>query len=76
MIDFKVCRKCDKGIVEPGEEMGVRPSVECELTGEILLMNSDCPEDCPFSLEHKLSTQDVPQGFANYMSGYRRKNEA
>jgi hypothetical protein len=78
MINFNLCRKCDncrvwdKGKEDSGS-LGIRPSVTCGLTNDILLMNSDAPKGCPYALEHKLVTQDVPQGFANYMSGYRRK---
>jgi hypothetical protein len=72
MIDFTVCRKCEHCTWDSGEELGVKPSVMCGLTGDTLLMNSDVPEGCKFSLEHKLTTQDVPVGFANYMSGCRR----
>lgn len=79
MIDFGLCRKCESCEVwEPGEEAefngkGVKPSVSCKLAeGDILLMNSYAPKDCPYALEHKLVTQNVPVGFANYMSGCRR----
>jgi len=81
MIDFGLCRQCEHcGDWEPGEEtesgdVGVRPSVACRLSGDILLMNSDAPEDCLYSLEHKLVTQNMPIGFANYMSGCRRSHE-
>ena len=57
--------------------MEVRPSVQCGLTGEVLLMNSTLPKECPYALEHKLTTQDVPMAFANYMSigGRRRETD-
>jgi len=80
MIDFGLCQQCDScGEWEPGEQAddvgdGVRPSVKCDLTGDVLLMNSEPPEDCPYSLEHKLVTQDVPASFANYMSGCTRRS--
>ena len=77
MIDFSLCRRCSLGEYHPasaGEEKRIKAFVRCSLAdGDLLLMNSDCPSDCPFSLEHKLTTQDVPLSFANYMSGYRRK---
>ena len=81
MIDFGLGRKCEHcGAWEPGEEtelgsVDVRPSVRCKLSGDVLLMNSDAPQDCPYALEHKLFTQDVPIGFANHMSGCRRSRE-
>lgn len=80
MIDFSLCRKCPQGCFQPAEMDGckteIRASVKCELAeADLLFMNSDPPEGCPFSLEHKLVTQDVPVAFANYMSGYRRKHE-
>ena len=75
MIDFTLCRKCDKcDVWDSGEKLGVKPSVLCGVTGDVLLMNSDIPIGCIYSLEHKLVTQDVPESFANYMSG-GRKNE-
>jgi hypothetical protein len=82
MIDFGLCRNCDYcGDWAPGEvtdtgEVGVRPSVRCELSGDLLLMNSDAPRGCPYALEHKLVTQDVPVAFADHMSGCRRSSEA
>ena len=81
MIDFGLCRKCEQcGEFDPGQhtesgELGVRPSVKCELNGAVLLMNSDAPKGCPFALEHKLVTQDVPQSFANHMSNCRSVRE-
>ena len=74
MIDFTLCRKCDKCSWDSGVDLGVKPSVVCSINGDVLLMNSNVPIGCPFSLEHKLVTQDVPESFANYMSG--GKNEA
>ena len=82
MIDFGLCRNCGNcGEWEPGQatetgDVGVRPSVRCELTGDVLLMNSDVPADCPYSLEHKLITQDVPATFADHMSNCRRSSES
>lgn len=83
MIDFGICRhRCGKCVWHPGEEseqdfVGVRPSVRCDISGDVLLMNSDAPCECPYKLEHKLFTQDVTPSFANYMSGCRRdKSEA
>jgi hypothetical protein len=80
MIDFWLCRKCEHcGAWEPPTEsedgdMIVTPSITCDLTGDVLLMNSKPPKECPYALEHKLSTQDVPMAFANYMSiGGRRR---
>lgn len=79
MIDFGICRhKCGDCLWHPGEEsdsdsVGLRPSVQCGVTGDVLLMNSDVPTECSYKLEHKLFTQNIPQGFANYMSGCRRR---
>jgi len=81
MIDFWLCQKCghceefEPGSTENGE-VAVRPSVECGLFGDVLLMNSEPPDDCPYSLEHKLVTQDVEQSFADHMSGCRRQRES
>ena len=81
MIDFSLCRNCpsceewDPGrLTEDTGEVGVRPSVKCDLTGDLLLMNSKVPDDCPYSLEHKLLTQNVPMAFADHMSN-RRSSE-
>lgn len=82
MIDFGICRhQCGRCVWHPVEEsdsdsdsVGVRPSVRCDVSGDVLLMNSDAPEECPYKLEHKLFTQDVPTSFANYMSGCRRQS--
>jgi hypothetical protein len=80
MINFNLCRKCDHcGVFDKGEEsdtggLEIRPSVMCNLSGDTLLMNSNAPKGCPYSLEHKLVTQDIPRGFANYMSGHRRSS--
>jgi len=79
MIDFGLCRKCHLGTYQPAKsedgETKVRASVKCEVDNDLLLMNSDPPKECPFALEHKLVTQDVPLAFANHMSGYRRTSE-
>ena len=77
MINFGVCRECSHGEWHPpveGDdgEMRVRPSVGCGLSGDVLLMNSAPPGGCPYRLEHRMSTQVVPAGFADYMSGGRR----
>jgi len=78
MIDFGICRECSFSEWHPPEEsddgeMEVYPSVGCNLFGDLLLMNSDPPSGCPNSLMHKLKTQEVPRGFANYMSGGGRR---
>lgn len=77
MIDFKICRNCSHGTFqppEPGDDKRRLASVVCDLVDDdLLLMNSHCPADCPFALEHKLTTQAVPPSFANYMSGHRRR---
>jgi hypothetical protein len=80
MIDFGLCRKCPHGKFQPAKiqdgETKVRASVKCGLDdADVLFMNSDPPKDCPFALEHKLATQDVPIAFANHMSGCRRSRE-
>lgn len=79
MIEFSLCRKCPNGIFQPVKELNgetkVRANTKCSLVdGDLLLMNSDIPKGCPYALEHKLVTQDVPVTFANHMSGCRRKN--
>lgn len=81
MIDFGLCRNCGHcGEWEPGStengEVGIRPSINCELNGDLLLMNSDVPEDCPYSLEHKMFMQNVPVAFADHMSNNRRLRES
>ena len=81
MIDFNLCRKCPQGCFQPAvmddeEETRIKASVKCELAdADLLFMNSKPPSSCPFALEHKLVTQDIPMSFANYMSGHRRKCE-
>ena len=79
MIDFNLCRKCALGeyqaaVCENGETK-VKASVKCNAGDDetLLFMNSDPPKECPFALEHKLTTQAVPLSFANFMSGYRRR---
>lgn len=76
MIDFRICQRCPHGEWHaPTEsldgEFEVKPSVGCALSGDVLLMNSNPPPDCPDSLQHKLVTQDVPLRFADHMSGGR-----
>jgi hypothetical protein len=81
MIDFKFCRKCPYGKYMGHKqndqgEFDLYPSVECSVEGEVeelLLMNSEVPSKCPYHLEHKLVTQNVPKVFADRLSGDRRK---
>jgi len=74
MIAFRFCKKCKLGKVELPEfnregEMTLRPSVRCDLTGDMYLMNDEPPDDCPYLLEHKLVMQNCPDEFADHMSG-------
>lgn len=74
MVNFKICQQCQYGEYQAEERdadgvLSVRPTVHCKLTEDILLMNSNVPEPCPFGLEHMLSCQDMPPNIANYISG-------
>jgi hypothetical protein len=81
MIDFKICKTCKDSKFQPPEQdkegnLTVCPSILCELTMDLLLMNSNPPFECPNGLMHKLSTQVIPNNFANYMSGIGSLDEA
>ena len=81
MIDFKICRGCEHCVWHPPKEdvdgkVVVRPSVYCRLSGDVLLMNSNPPEECPNSFEHVVLMQRVPRKFANRMSGGKNIHEA
>lgn len=75
MIDLKTCRLCphceawESSQESETGEIAVLPSVTCGIMGDVLLMNCAPPEDCPYKMEHKLSTQNVPVAFANQLSG-------
>ena len=81
MINFALCKKCPYGTMEPAEEgkdgsIEVLPAVHCTVGSDVhmLLMNSDPPKDCPLDMQHSMSTQKVPQEFADGLSG--EKHEA
>jgi hypothetical protein len=74
MLNLRICSKCPHGdyhkeYYDKDGLMKIKPSVSCGLLGDELLMNSELFDNCPYLLEHQISCQDVPIGFANSLSG-------
>ena len=72
MVNPGICRRCphNEGIepVERNEGDIVRvATVKCGLDGDILLVESEAPENCPYVLEHLLvadKTQELVEGWS------------
>lgn len=78
MVNLQICRKCQFGEFSPEERDGegrlkVCPSVRCKKTEDMLLMNSELPDICPYQLEHQISCQDIPAELADSLSGGPRR---
>lgn len=75
MINLITCRSCDncerfeEAITDPEGEIEVCPSVMCKLKGE-LFMNDSPPEECPYTVNHLVTCQNIPQSFADHCSGF------
>jgi hypothetical protein len=79
MVNLQICRKCEFGEYTPEErdeasQLKVCPSVRCKKTEDLLLMNSEVPDVCPYLLEHQISCQDIPVELADSLSGGRRSD--
>lgn len=76
MISLSICRKCAHSAWFPHREnsdgeIEVGPAVSCEIHHfgtELLTMSSDVPDECPFSLEHLVLTQDADPEMAVALS--------
>jgi hypothetical protein len=78
MVGFQICRKCPFGEFTPEERdedgrLKVCPSVRCRKTEDLLLMNSEPPDICPYHLEHQMYCQDIPPEHADALSGGPRR---
>ena len=76
MINFKICKRCEHcnylapELDEDSGEVIVAPSVVCKLKGfDMLLMNEEPPEECPFLLDHILSMDTAPPELIDKLSG-------
>jgi hypothetical protein len=79
MVNFQICRICQFGEFSPEErdaegQLKVCPSIRCKKTEDMLLMNSELPDICPYLLEHQVSCQDIPDELADGLSGGPRRN--
>ncbi len=80
MINFKICRKCDHCTYNDPKldndtgEIVVAPSIICNfLDFDMLMMNDEPPQNCPYLLDHLMSMEDAPPEMVDKLSGKRKQ---